>query len=171
MDGWRAQVAVDRETVTVRSRRGRLLELPELAPLLDLGLAFVVDAEIVAGDGSMDSFYGVAPALARRTRTQPVTLAVFDLLWLDRSETIGLPLRHRRSLLEQLDLPAPATVVPAWAGTDAPPLLEACERLGVEGLVLKDTSSKYEPGKRSTAWRKVKVSAWREVHAEKRRPR
>jgi ATP-dependent DNA ligase len=52
--------------------------------------------------------------------------------------TTGLRYELRRRLLEQLDLDgAAATVVPSWPGDDADVLLEACERLDVEGVVLK----------------------------------
>jgi hypothetical protein len=43
-------------------------------------------------------------------------------------------------------------------------------RLDVEGVVFKRLCAAYTPGRRSMAWRKVKCSAWREVHAERRRP-
>ncbi len=48
--------------------------------LVGAGYEVVVDAELVAGDGSAPSFYGVAPALARRGHAEPAGLAVFDLL-------------------------------------------------------------------------------------------
>jgi ATP-dependent DNA ligase len=41
----------------------------------------------------------------------------------------------------------------------------------VEGVVLKRLASLYWPGKRTQEWRKVKVSAWRSDHLERRRPR
>ena len=39
-------------------------------------------------------------AIARAAKTIPVSLVVFDLLWLDGRDTTGLPLEQRRELLE-----------------------------------------------------------------------
>lgn len=171
LDGWRAIVTVD-DAVTVRTRGGHDLELPELSSLVEVGLRLVLDGELVAAAGRMNDFYAVAPTVAqrRRTRRPPLSFAAFDVLWLDGHDTTGLPYLQRRRLLEQLGLDGCATVVPRWSGDDAEALLEACEDQGVEGVVLKRCASPYTPGKRSTAWRKVKCSAWREVHAERRRP-
>ena len=82
-------------------------------------------------------------------------------------------------------MPEASDKVDIWPGTrgimlrrprardagDAADLLEACETLGVEGLVLKDGAGRYQPGARSRSWRKVKCSHWRHQHAPKRRPR
>jgi bifunctional non-homologous end joining protein LigD len=165
-------VTVD-DGVTVRTRRGHVLEVPELEPLGDLGLRLVLDGELVAKAGRMEDFYDVMPSVAirRKPRRPPLTFAAFDVLWMDGRLTTGLRYELRRRLLEQLDLDgAAATVVPSWPGDDADVLLEACERLDVEGVVLKRLSAGYAPGRRSMAWRKVKCSTWREVHAERRRP-
>lgn len=171
LDGWRALVTVD-ERVTVRTRGGHELELPELDPLADLGLRLVLDGELVGGAGRMSDFYAVAPTMSqrRRTRRHVLSLAAFDVLWIDGTRTIDLHYLQRRRLLEQLDLDGPASVVPRWDGEDAAHLLDACERLDVEGVVLKRNSATYDPGRRSTAWRKVKCATWRQIHAERRRP-
>ena len=48
---------------------------------------------------------------------------------------------------------------------------EICARLHLEGLVAKRVDSRYEPGKRSSHWRKVKCAEWREHHAPLRHER
>jgi len=55
----------------------------------EVGYEVVVDAELVVGDGSAPSFYGVAPALARCSHAEPVGLAVFDLLWCEGHELVS----------------------------------------------------------------------------------
>jgi ATP-dependent DNA ligase len=42
---------------------------------------------------------------------------------------------------------------------------------GLEGLVLKRLDSRYEPGKRSRRWVKVKTSEWKTGHAPARHER
>jgi bifunctional non-homologous end joining protein LigD len=147
LDGWRALVTID-HGVTVRTRRGHVLEVPELEPLARLGVTLVLDGELVAKAGRMEDFYDVMPSVAirRRPRRAPLTFAAFDVLWLDGRLTTGLPYRHRRRLLEQLDLDGAATVVPSWPGEDADALLDACERLDVEGVVLKRLSAATRRG-------------------------
>jgi len=170
LDGWRAMVTVHDGAVSVRSRRGRPLEVPELAPLAGIGLDLVLDGELVAGGGRMDDFYGLAPALARRRRTTALTFAAFDLVWIDGHLTTALSYEQRRRLLHQLELPQPVTVVPSWPGYDTDTLLAACEEHAVEGVVLKRRDAPYRAGERSAAWRKVKCHTWRSVHLERRMP-
>jgi bifunctional non-homologous end joining protein LigD len=168
LDGWRAQVTVVDGRVSVRSRRGRPLDVPELSPIGRVGIDVVLDGELVAGAGTMDDFYGLAPALARRRRPPTVSFAAFDVLWVDRHLTTSLPYGTRRRLLEQLDLPPPAVVVPQWSGDDADVLLDVCEEYGVEGVVLKRRDGVYRAGARSTTWRKLKCESWRETHLRRR---
>jgi ATP-dependent DNA ligase len=49
--------------------------------------------------------------------------------------------------------------------------IEQCEPLHLEGFVAKRTDSRYEAGKRSVHWRKMKCSSWRERHAPLRHER
>ena len=156
--------------ITARSGRPITAKVTGLEGLVKAGYEVVVDAELVAGDGSARSFYDVAPSLARRGRAEPVGLAVFDLLWCEGHELVDLPDRHRRRVLEELGLPGIA-LVPRFDPADADTLLVCCERLGVEGLVLKQLAAPYRPGSRSPAWRKLKCSSWRSQHAPRRRPR
>ena len=48
---------------------------------------------------------------------------------------------------------------------EADEVLEECARLRLEGLVAKRVDSRYEPGKRSAHWRKLKCEDWRVHHA------
>ena len=154
----------------VRTRRGRRLELPELRPLVGLGVAVALDGELVAGAGRMADFYFVAPALAARRRTTTVTFVAFDITFLG-ADLRPRPYEDRRSALEDLGFFGPAwATLPRWPGSDGAALLEACEKHGVEGLLWKRAGSPYRSGIRSSDWRKTKCTLWRE-HLERRRPR
>ena len=145
--------------------------MPELATLADLRLDLVLDGELVAAAGRMEDFYEVAPTLARRHhRMVSLTFACFDVLHLAGHSTLPLPYEDRRLLLARLELPPAACVVPSFAGCDSGELLSACEMYGVEGVVLKKRGSLYTPGRRSTAWRKVKALGWKVEHSGRRRP-
>ena len=85
-------------------------------------------------------------------------------------ELVDLPDRHRRQVLEELALPG-GGVGARFDPADADTLLVCCERLDVEGLVLKQLAATYCPGRRSPGRRKLKRSSWRSQHAPLRRPR
>jgi bifunctional non-homologous end joining protein LigD len=169
-DGIRAIVTWDSGSrVLIESRNGNDLSVsfPELASLGDvLGRrAAVLDGEIVALDEQarpsfqlLQSRMHVADAAvaARRAAETPVVLILFDLLWLDGELTIGEPYDQRRARLEGLELAAPAWQTPAVGHVGAEASLSASRKLGFEGVVAKRRDSRYEPGRRSQAWRKVK---------------
>jgi len=92
----------------------------------------------------------------RRMREVPVVYVAFDLLWLEGHSTLDLPYRDRRRLLEQLELAGPSWRTPAHREGDGEALLQASHEQDLEGIVAKRLDSAYEPGRRSSAWIKVK---------------
>ncbi|MGH9184977.1 MAG: hypothetical protein ACRD0U_04025, partial [Acidimicrobiales bacterium] len=92
------------------------------------------------------------------SRDQPVALVAFDLLWLDGHPTGERPWEERRSLLEELLLSGPAWRTPSAHRGEGQLLLDAAGQQGLAGLVAKRTDSRYEPGRRSAAWRQIAVS-------------
>jgi bifunctional non-homologous end joining protein LigD len=176
-DGLRCIGAVEAGVVRLVSRNGRELssDYPELH---DLGSCFgptqaLVDGEIIAFDadgrpdfGSRQPRMHVSDEAAARQRaaTDPVTYVVFDLLQLDGRSLRDLPYDARRRLLVQLDLHGPHLATsPSWTDAGLDTVLRATAGLGLEGIVAKRRSSRYEPGTRSPSWRKVKHHAGQEV--------
>ena len=167
-DGVRAILTNGADGIRLVTRNGNDVTgtFPELAGIAGVleGHRVVLDGEIVAlDDAGRPSFsklqerLGVhGPEAERRARTNPVALIVFDLLHLDGFSTRGLPLRDRRRLLEQLDLPSG----PQWRLSDQHPdghaLLDATKAVDLEGVLAKKAESLYLPGQRTTAWVKVK---------------
>lgn len=164
-DGWRARVAISGGTVVVRTRPGRVITeaVPELTHLAEHADGLLLDGELVTGAGRLSDFYGLSGRLAgrRRSTTAPLVFIAFDVLVFDAEPIIDQPYAARRQVLGGLDLPG-VVVTPAYPAEDAPALFGACEEAGMEGLVLKKLDSPYLPGTRTTAWRKVKCSAWQE---------
>jgi bifunctional non-homologous end joining protein LigD len=140
---------------------------PELRSIGDqLGArAAVLDGEIVAFDGDgRPSFErlqarmhltGEEP-IRRRAREIAVTYVIFDLLWLSGESLIDRPYVERRARLEGLGLQGAAWQTPAFQRGDGARLLAASREQGLEGVVAKRLDSRYEPGRRSGAWVKVK---------------
>jgi len=173
-DGMRVLAEVHGGRVTLSSRAGNdaTERFPELAGLPDaLGADAVLDGEVVAlGPDGVPSFERLQPrmqargtaAVARAMTEQPVVCMWFDVLAFDGHDVTGLPYSERRSLLERLGLAGPHWQTPPVATSEGQVALAAAERLGLEGVVSKRLDSTYLPGRRSDAWRKVKVSAGQE---------
>ena len=167
VDGWRVLVGVDRSGTRVQTRRGRTLTaaIPEVAALEDLGVALVLDGEVIVGDGRPAEFYRLAGALSTHHPTFESTpcFVAFDLLHFDGHDLMGRPQHERRQLLEHLAHLQPAhtlPIVPSYAGVDLDDVLSCCEHHQLEGVVLKHQQATYRPGSRSTDWRKIKCAGW-----------
>lgn len=134
--------------------------------LLDLGMReAVLDGEIVAFDAEgkpsferlQSRMHVTSPsAIKRLSKSSPVVYAIFDLLYLDGRSLLGLPYSERRQHLEGLGLGGPAWRVPGVHPGAGRALLEATAAQGLEGVVAKRLDSRYEPGRRTGAWVKVK---------------
>jgi bifunctional non-homologous end joining protein LigD len=175
-DGVRAVVYTGDGPVRVMTRNDREVAVtyPELARVAGLlgGREAVVDGEIVALDGAGRPDFGLlqqrmhvvgAAAVRGLVERVPVAYLAFDLLRLDGAELIHLPYAQRREQLESLGLEGPGVAVPpAFAGNGAA-ALAASQQRDLEGVVAKRRDSRYEPGRRSRDWLKVKHVRMQEV--------
>jgi DNA ligase-1 len=128
---------------------------------------FVVDGEIVATRADQIlPFAELQKRLGRREgdlfmrKEVPISLMVFDLLWLNGVSLLNYSLRQRRHLLEELQ-PLPACLrlaqITSANSTDEIEAAFAVARgRGNEGLMIKDPESLYAPGRRGLAWLKLK---------------
>ena len=138
------------------------VSFPELQGLADRDL--LLDGEVVAfdqNDGGRPSFARLAERMhvanakraAALVEVTPVTFLVFDLLRLDGRDLSSRPLSERRELLESLGLADVHWQVPA-VYDDGAMLMQATEQQGLEGVVSKRRSSRYEFGVRTRHWLK-----------------
>ncbi|MDQ6816941.1 MAG: DNA ligase D, partial [Actinomycetota bacterium] len=125
----------------------------------------VLDGEVVAfDDQGRPSFerlqrrmHVTSPSAVRRLMSShPVVYAIFDLLYMDGRSLMDLPYSERRARLEALDLSGAAWRMPGAHAGMGTKLLEATRLQGLEGIVAKRLDSRYEPGRRTGAWVKVK---------------
>jgi bifunctional non-homologous end joining protein LigD len=154
------------------------IRYPELAALADEldGHDVVLDGEVVTFNAEGRPDFGLLQnrmhqtdrtVIAEWAATQPVVWVLFDLLHLDGHDLFvpaggpppasALTYGDRRRLLEGLVENGPNWQVPAARHSDGRGLLDAVTEQGLEGLVAKRLDSRYEAGRRSHAWRKVKV--------------
>lgn len=187
-DGVRAIAYVDGGRARFLSRNGNDLtsSFPELRPLGEaLGARqTILDGEIVAFDpDGRPSFQLLQSRLhtggddsdgraRRRPRSRPAGTAaatpavyvLFDVLHLDGASQLAEPYSRRRQLLESLGLADGPnwTLSPSFPGPGSD-VLAASRHQRLEGVVAKRSDSRYQPGRRSPAWRKVKNFRTQEV--------
>jgi len=175
-DGMRALLAVEGGRVRATSRQGndatgRFPELQGLGRALG-STEVVLDGEIVTlGDDGRPSFERLQPrmqagserAVRKLVEATPAVVMLFDVLWLDGHDTTALPYTDRRRLLERLRLAGPAWQTPPTTVGHGAAAMEAARTLGFEGIVMKRLDSSYLPGRRSDAWRKLKVEGRQEL--------
>jgi bifunctional non-homologous end joining protein LigD len=96
-------------------------------------------------------------------KTIPVVYMIFDVLYLDGQSTMDLPYEERRELLAGLGLDGSHWRTPAHHVGDGEAMVAASREQDLEGIIAKRLDSRYEPGKRSGAWLKVKNRPSQEV--------
>lgn len=161
-DGFRCIVFRDGDDVVLGSRNERPLTryFPDVVSAVrdQLPERCAVDGEVViAGPSGLDFdalSQRIHPAdsrvqmLAEKT---PAAFVAFDLLAIDDSDLTGQPFSERRSALEEAlgDAQAPIHLTPITADPAvARRWFEHFEGAGLDGVVAKDESSIYLPGKR-----------------------
>jgi bifunctional non-homologous end joining protein LigD len=80
----------------------------------------------------------------------------FDVVHVDGRDTTPLAYLERRGVLRDLLEEGRCWRMPDHHVGDGAAMLEASRRQGLEGLIAKRLDSRYEIGRRSTLWRKVK---------------
>jgi len=88
----------------------------------------------------------------------PIVFYAFDLLRLNGKDLQGLPIEERKAKLEALLKKLPGVIrYSASFKQNIEELLFRVRELGLEGLIGKRSGSRYEAGKRTGAWVKIKL--------------
>ena len=157
LDGYRVVAFVDGESVKLRTRRG--LDLAADFPKVCADLrkqavdTMILDAEIVAFDAEGRPSFGAMQN--RSAQTERAVLYCFDLLHFAGVNLRQAPYTDRRRYLAQSLLPSPLVQL-VHSVDDGVALQAAAAASGLEGVVGKRKHSRYEAGKRSASWLKVK---------------
>ena len=165
-DGYRAVAVKTGRQTQLYSRRYRLVteDFPEIARAISRipDERFTLDGEIVAlnedGRASFQLLQNFRQHSAADQRNV-IYYYAFDLLNSQGRDLTNLPLTARKELLERLlrGVPDPIRFSASLPG-DPHQLLEHARHQGLEGLIAKRADSVYEPGRRTGAWIKLKIT-------------
>src|SRR5215470_6408174 len=159
-DGYRALAYVNHAKVDIRSRNNKSFNekfYPVYDALQQWNINAVVDGEIVVlnEDGVPD--FGDLQ-LWRSEADGQLAFYVFDVLWLEGTDVMNLPLEQRHQLLNSI-IPVGNGVIKISEqfDTSGKEFFQLAERLGLEGIFAKRPRSTYTPGIRSKDWLKIKT--------------
>ena len=168
-DGIRAVAYLAKGALRLLSRNSKDItaQYPELAALAASlpDSRLVLDGEIVAlGPDGRPSFsrlqhrMGLSSprTIAKVGGEIPATYIIFDILYHGGRLLVDLPYHERRRILEELAPSGPAWQTPVHNKGEGPAMLAASREVGLEGIIAKRLDSKYEAGKRSGNWLKIK---------------
>jgi DNA ligase 1 len=168
-DGIRGQLHKETDRVVLYSRD--LNEVTQAFPEVVAVASAVphellLDGELLAfKDGTVLPFFELQHRLGRKVVSAqlladvPVIFVAFDLLYFDGRNLLLEPLRERRRLLEELNLPSPfmlAHLIRAHDAVELDRIFDAARARNNEGLMVKDPESRYSPGRRGLGWLKLK---------------
>jgi bifunctional non-homologous end joining protein LigD len=175
----------DREPrIAVYSRNGndKTAQFPEIVRTLatvarDLRAPVLLDGEIVATNDATTplGFQHIqgrihltsAADIAHAADRQPAALILFDILRDGNEDLRGRPMAERRlRLQERLQPDARERRIVRLSEIvldDGRALLARAKREGWEGLIVKDANAAYHSGRRTPAWRKMKLLKQQEL--------
>lgn len=177
-DGIRAVAVVDEHGARMVSRNEKDLTdaFPELTEPLKAatgGHRVVLDGEIVTqGRTSAPSFGRLQHRLGRSGADAvaasgkiPAQLVVFDLLERDGKKLTSQPYtRRRETLFDTVDGAASdAVLLPEACEGSLREAMDASKERGLEGVMAKRLTSRYQAGKRARTWVKIKHERAQEV--------
>src|SRR5215472_15210721 len=164
-DGYRALAIKEGGKARLRSRNDKDFNsrypaiLKALAAMPD---ATVIDGEIVALDQNGKPSFSLLQNYGSASGS--LHYFIFDVLVLKGRNVMAETLVKRRELLEKHVFPKmsdPIRYSPVLEG-NLQDLIQSGKAQGLEGLVAKRRDSRYEPGRRSGAWQKMRVTRGQE---------
>ena len=186
LDGYRVEAVVDGRNVRLwtRNKQDAARYFPDLAHALPTWInakQAIVDGEVVALDEEGNPAFSLLQDRAGMGRfgprgatngkkpesdddfVAPVVYYVFDLIYLDGQLLVDVPLEQRKHLLRTVLRDHPTVRYGAHIEAEGKAFYEVVDERGLEGMIAKLKTSRYEPGRRSKAWLKVKIRREQEV--------
>jgi bifunctional non-homologous end joining protein LigD len=166
-DGFRIQAVVSDRRVRLLTRNlkdgatyfPRLLNTPSWIDAREA----IVDGEVVALDEAGRPDFGLLQMRLGDAGARDLVYQVFDLLYLDGRSLLQVPLEDRKRLLQSVLRAHPRVRFAAHVIGEGEAFYEAAQAQELEGIIAKLRRSRYEPGRRSSAWLKIKVRPEQEL--------
>jgi DNA ligase D-like protein (predicted ligase) len=162
LDGYRALLMKHDGRVRILSRKDKPMSYSQVEAAAERlkAQSVVLDGEIVAVDHSGRPSFQALQHRAAHPR-HAIVFYAFDVLHLNGEDLTRLPLEARRSHLSQVVNGSGVLISQELRGT-ARQVIEAVQRVGLEGIIAKRKASRYETGQRSGAWVKLKLDTQQE---------
>ncbi|MFL5648953.1 MAG: DNA ligase D [Chloroflexota bacterium] len=166
-DGYRVQAVVDDGKVRSLTRNLKDAEtyFPGLLrpPTWIDARQAIVDGEVVALDDAGRPDFSLLQERTGTQRAPNLVYQAFDLLYLDGRLLLDVALEDRKRLLKSVLRPHPRVRFAAHVEGEGETFRAAAAEQELEGIVAKLKRSRYEPGRRSTAWLKIKIRPEQEL--------
>jgi ATP-dependent DNA ligase len=153
----------DARSLRLLSRNGKdfSLKFPGVFAALQraVPIGTALDGELVAFDDTGQPSFD---ALQHTDATTTVVFFAFDILFNRSHDLRKMPLSERLSRLASAVTPSELVQISANFRGPADRFVAAVRRMRAEGVVAKRLNSIYEPGKRTGAWTKKRISTGQE---------
>ncbi len=170
LDGYRILSFIDRGRVRLLSRRcnditGHYRELSEELKKQP-STQMLLDGELIALDSKgkqcfqcLQGYLNIFHKSVSKEIEPPSAIIyyVFDILYLEGFDLTAVPLQQRKELLKETLAPGDTIRLVEYFSPEGEKVFKAAVDNGLEGVVAKKKQSRYEPGKRSQAWLKIKA--------------
>jgi bifunctional non-homologous end joining protein LigD len=160
LDGYRAIAVID-SVGKARIWSRNHLPLEQKFPMvldavnqLDLR-STILDGEIVALDVEGIPRFQLLQQRQKRP-TAPVVYCLFDLLWSDGRDITGKAVLQRRERLQRIITAQDGIQVGGYVENHGKALFQLAKDRGLEGIIAKRKTSRYQAGRRSPDWLKIK---------------
>ncbi len=168
-DGTRTIAYIDRANENVRFLNRRMVYFEKRYPELEIwkdvqGEKVILDGEIVVFEKGKPNFYKLEEReqvedeerIEILSKLYPATFIAFDILHLNGKDLVDLPLVERKRVLEDVVRESERILISRYILENGERFFEEVIKKGLEGIVAKKLDSKYEIGKRSKEWLKIK---------------
>lgn len=164
-DGYRTMALCNKDKVELKSRNNKSFNqkfYPVHKAMQEWNIRSVVDGEVVVLDEDGKSNFGALQNW-RSEADGEIYYYIFDLLWLDGTDLMQIPLAERRVALRQI-IPG-NNIIRLSENFEVSGLefFETAKKMGLEGIIAKKSGSMYLPGTRSKEWLKIKANKRQEM--------
>jgi bifunctional non-homologous end joining protein LigD len=115
----------------------------------------ILDGEIVALDAEGVPRFQLLQQWQKRP-IAPVVYCLFDLLWSNGRDITDKTVVQRRERLQQIITPEDGIQVGGYVENHGKALFQLAKDRGLEGIIAKRKTSRYQAGRRSPDWLKIK---------------